>query len=123
MKPVPMPNPDCVLTPPIIEQPCPCVTLVSIGVDKAAYPEADADCKTCDGEGTFTAPDPNCSDLHVKVIEFSDGSRSVMSIWQPSDAERAALAAGGNLVVYVPMFPPPPFALGVISAMGVVIEE
>lgn len=67
--------------------------------------------------------DDNCGELHVKLVEFSDGSRSVMSIWEPSQLEREALAAGGNLVVYVPMMPPPPFALAVMSTFGVIVEE
>lgn len=121
MKPVEMENPDVTLTPPMIEQPCHCLRMVK--KLRGHYEQALEDCEACAGTGVKNAPDPNCGDLHVKVVEFSDGSKSVMSIWQPSDAERAALAAGGNLVVYVPMMPPPPFALGVISASGVVIEE
>jgi len=120
MKPVKMDRPDVVLTPPMIEQDCDCT---KVDDDKFAVGEVNPDCERCAGTGTMNAPDPNCGDLHVRVVNFTDGSKSVMSIWQPSDAERAALAAGGNLVVYVPMMPPPPFALGVISAMGVVIEE
>ncbi len=54
-----------------------------------------------------------CRPLAVTRVQYEGGGHGVWSFWQPSEAERAAIAAGAIICVAVMGSTHPPIALGV----------
>ena len=60
---------------------------------------------------------PECQPL--TAVRHDDGDvTGFVSVWKPSKAEAAALAAGGTVVVFVAGSGHPPIALGVQTITG-----
>lgn len=54
-----------------------------------------------------------CRALAITRHQYEDGAPAVMSFWQPSDAERAAIAAGKAVYIHVLGTTHPPIFVGV----------
>jgi len=54
-----------------------------------------------------------CKPLAITRIRFSDGTPAVWSFWQPSDTERAAIAAGASIRLSAIGQTHPPVHIGV----------
>lgn len=52
---------------------------------------------------------PDCADLPAK-----DTKQGLLTVWEPSPEERAALAAGACITLELAMRVPPPVRLGVV---------
>ena len=54
-----------------------------------------------------------CRPLAITRVQYESGLRGVLSYWQPSEQERAAIAAGAPVCVAVMGMTHPPLAIGV----------
>lgn len=54
-----------------------------------------------------------CQPLPITRVQFTDGTPAVWSYWQPSDAERAAIAGGASVRLSAIGRTHPPVSLGV----------
>lgn len=54
-----------------------------------------------------------CRPLAITRHTYDDGTPAVMSFWQPSDAERAAISAGKPVYIHVLGRTHPPVFIGV----------
>lgn len=63
----------------------------------------------------YRGPRPGISDLHCQRLELG----RIRSVWYLSDAERAVIAAGGNIELEILSEPIPPVALNVTYDQGV----
>lgn len=58
-------------------------------------------------------PVEECRPLAITRVKYGDGSHGVWSYWQPSEAERAAIAAGAAVRLEVVGGTHPPLWVGV----------
>lgn len=74
--------------------------------------------RTARSNFTFTAPEgaPEVHDLHCEVVP---GEGVVASVWALTPAERAAIAAGANVKLWVWSMRPQPAALEVAEEPGI----
>jgi hypothetical protein len=54
-----------------------------------------------------------CRPLYITRVVFSDGVPAVRSYWEPTEAERAAIALGALVFISAIGYTHPPVALGV----------
>lgn len=54
-----------------------------------------------------------CRPLAITRVKYSDGTPAVQSYWQPTDAEKAAIAAGAAVCFTAIGFTHPPIHIGV----------
>lgn len=63
-------------------------------------------------------PIDECKALPITRVRYDNGMPAVWSFWQPSDAERAAIAAGAPVMLSCWGMTHPPVALGVDGVPG-----
>jgi hypothetical protein len=59
-----------------------------------------------------------CRPLAITRVKYSDGMPGVWSYWEPTDAERAAIAAGALVRVSALGLTHPPIHIGVDGIVG-----